>query len=196
MLIVSSNNEIAEQRKRIAGIKNGFEKAFERAAKRVATQGRTAISKEIRKHIKIKPGDLNPSIQIGRYKKGASITLKEEERLPLKYFGATQNAKGVNYRIGTAKGKSGKGFIAGAFISPQLGNHVFQRQGGKVKMTKGRFKGKNRQRIYKLMGASAWGAFVVKSMYKPTERDLMQKFNQRLRHEVDYLIAKGAARSG
>lgn len=192
----SPSREIRQQRERIKGIKGGFEKAFKRAATRVATQGRTAISKEIRKHIKIKPGDLNPSIQIGRYKKGASITLKEEERLPLKYFGATQNAKGVNYRIGTAKGKSGKGFIAGAFISPQLGNHVFQRQGGKVEMTKGRFSGKNRQRIYKLMGASAWGVFVVRSMYKPTEKDLSSKFNDRLRHEVGYLIEKGRARNG
>jgi hypothetical protein len=188
MLIVSSNNEIAEQRKRIAGIKNGFEKAMERASARVAMQGRTEISKGIRQHINIKAGDLKPVLQIGRHKSGASITLRESQRISLRYFGAKQNDKGVSYKIN--KG-SGRGFIPGAFQGPRPGAIKVSWKGNVFKRV-----GKSRLPIQKLMGASAWGAFVVKSMYKPTERDLMQKFNQRLRHEVDYLMAKGAARSG
>ncbi len=183
--------DIQRERDRIKGIKGGFEKAFVRAAKRVASQGRTEISKGIRQHINIKAGDLKEQLKVDRHKKGASITLSETDRLSLKYFGATQNGKGVSYKINKGRGR---GFIPGAFIVPSLGGHVFERRGAKVKMTKGRYQGKNKQRIYKLMGASAWGVFVVRSMYKPTEDDLKQKFNQRLRHEIDFLIAKGSTR--
>jgi hypothetical protein len=188
MLIVSSNNEIDAQRKRIAGIKGGFEKAFKRASARVATQGRTEISKGIRTHINIKAGDLKPVLQIAKHKNGASIRLRESDRLSLRYFGATQNNKGVTYKM--AKGQ-GRGFIAGAFQGPRPGAVKASWKGNVFKRV-----GKNRLPIQKLMGASAWGTFVVKGMYKPTEADLMQKFNQRLRHEIDFLISKGAARSG
>lgn len=179
MLIVSSNNEIAAQRKRIAGIKGGFDKAFKRASARVATQGRTEISKGIRTHINIKAGDLKNELKVAKHKTGASITLRESDRLSLKYFDAKQNKKGVTYKINKGRGR---GFIPSAFIVNKLGGNVFKRVS------------KSRLPISKLMGASAWGTFVVKSMYKPTGRDLDQKFNQRLRHEIDFLMSKGRPR--
>lgn len=187
----STDRQIANQRDRLKHVRGGFPKAFARAAKRVAGQARTHISKEIRTHINVKAKDLKNQLKIDRKKDGASITLKESERLPLKYFGAVQNASGVKYRIS----KTGsRGFVPSAFIVNKLGGHAFLREGGKVKMTKGRHSGKMRQRIYKLMGASAWGAFVVKSMYKPTEKMIRSKFGERLKHEVDFLISKGTKR--
>jgi hypothetical protein len=183
----SPSREIRQQRERIKAIKGGFEKAFTRAAKRVATQGRTEISKGIRQNINIKAGDLKPVLLLGRHKKGASITLKENQRISLRYFGATQNSKGVTYKMNKGKGRS---FIEGAFQGPRPGAVKASWKGNVFKRV-----GKERLPIQKLMGASAWGVFVVKSMYKPTESDLMQKFNQRLRHEIDYLISKGVNRS-
>jgi hypothetical protein len=177
----SPSREIRQQRERIKGIKGGFEKAFKRAAGRVATQGRTAISKGIRQNINIKAGDLREQIKVDRHKQGASITLKETDRISLKYFGAKQNKKGVTYKINKGKGR---GFIKSAFVSQKLYGHVFKRVG------------KNRLPINKLMGASAWGVFVVRGMYKPTGRDLSSKFNDRLKHEVGYLIEKGRSRNG
>lgn len=180
--------DIQRERERIKGIKGGFEKAFVRAAKRVASQGRTEISKGIRQHINIKAGDLKPVLELGRHKKGASITLRESQRLSLRYFGATQNAKGVSYKINKGRGR---GFIEGAFQGPRPGVMKASWKGNVFKRV-----GENRLPIQKLMGASAWGTFVVKGMYKPTEDNLRGKFNQRLRHEIDYLISKGVARNG
>jgi hypothetical protein len=184
----SPSRELQRQRERLKGIKGGFEKAFARAAKRVASQGRTEISKGIRQNINIKASDLKPVLQIGRYKKGASITLREKQRLSLRYFGATQNSKGVTYKMN--KG-SGRAFIEGAFQGPRPGAVKVSWLGNVFKRV-----GKDRLPIQKIMGASAWGVFVVRGMYKPTEDDLMQNFNQRLRHEIDFLISKGVARNG
>ena len=186
--MTSPSREIREQRERIKGIKGGFEKAFKRAAGRVATQGRTEISKGLRQHINIKAGDLKPVLQVGRSKQGASITLKESQRISLRYFGATQNSKGVTYKMNKGKGRS---FIEGAFQGPRPGAVKASWKGNVFKRV-----GKERLPIQKLMGASAWGVFVDKGMYKPTEKDLTQKFGQRLRHEIDFLINKGAARNG
>lgn len=186
-----TDRQIAKQRDRLKHVRGGFPKAFARAAKRVASQTQTHISKEIRSHINVKAKDLKDQLKVDRSKNGASITLKESERLPLKYFNAVQNSSGVKYRI--SKG-GGRGFVQSAFIVKELGGHVFLREGGKVKMTKGRHIGKMRQRIYKLMGASAWGAFVVHSMYKPTEKMIRSKLGERLKHEVDFLISKEAKR--
>jgi hypothetical protein len=184
----SPSREIRQQRERIKGIKGGFEKAFKRAASRVATQGRTEISKGIRQNINIKASDLKPVLQLGRHKQGASITLRESQRISLRYFGATQNKKGVTYKMNKGKGRS---FIEGAFQGPRPGAMKVSWKGNVFKRV-----GKSRLPIQKLMGASAWGVFVVRGMYKPTEKDLSSKFNDRLRHEVGYLIEKGRSRSG
>ena len=188
MISVSSpNREIRKQRERLKSIRGGFDKAFTRAAKPEATQGRTQISKCIRQNISIKASDLKPVLRVDRHKKGASITLKENQRLSLRYFGATQNAKGVTYKMNKGSGRT---FIEGAFQGPKPGAVKASWRGNVFKRV-----GKTRLPIQKLMGASAWGVFVVRKMYTPTRSSLMKKFNQRLRHEVDYLISKGAARN-
>jgi hypothetical protein len=188
MLIVSNSREIEKQRQKIAKIKGGFQKAFVRASKRVASQGRTQISKDIRESIAIKASDLKPVLNISRYKSGATIRLKESQRLSLAKFGAKQNDKGVSYKI---QKQSGRTFVAGAFQGQKPGAMKASWRGNVFKRV-----GKSRLPIQKLMGASAWGVFVARKMFKPTEADLQQKFEQRLRHEIDYLLEKGQTRNG
>jgi hypothetical protein len=188
MLIVSSNNEIAEQRKRIAGIKNGFEKAMKRASARVAMQGRTSVGREIRQEIKIKAGDLNKFLEVKKYKTGAALRLRQHARISLRLFDAVHDEVGVSYQLSK---RGPRRYVDDAFMGPKPGVLAGKLHGNVFKRV-----GKSRLPIKKLMGPSAWGVFLRRGMYKPTERDLMQKFNQRLRHEVDYLMAKGAARSG
>ena len=176
-MITVTGGSVRELQDSIAHIKGGMEKAISRAAKRVASQGKTFVSKELRSVVSMKAGDINKTLKAKGHKGGATLVLLETDRTPLKYFGARQTAKGVSYKIGKGKGRS---FVPGAFGPniPRLGNHVFRREG------------KKRKPIVKLFGVSTWGVFIGNKMYKPTERELQKRFEDRLRHEIAFLIQK------
>jgi hypothetical protein len=180
-MITMTGDSVRKLQDEISHIKGGMEKAIARASKRVASGAKTKVSKELRQVVAIKAGDINKTLKTTNHKRGAVFAILETDRIPLKYFGARQTAKGVSYKLDKAKGRS---FIAGAFGPniPRLGNHVFKRQG------------KARKPIVKLFGVSTWAVFIEKKMYKPTEGDIQKKFEDRLKHEIGYLIAKAKAK--
>lgn len=83
----------------------------------------------------------------------ATIEVPKEDRIPLREFKPRQNRKGTSYRLSR---KEGKKEIKSAFIVASLGGHVFIRTGPKRPATKGRYKGKLRQKIVKLQGPSVY----------------------------------------
>jgi hypothetical protein len=171
----------------IAHIKGGMDKAIARASMRVARQGKTEISKDIRSQVRIKAADVGALIEVKKTTGGgAYIKLKETQKVSLRVFDAKQNGRGVSYAI--AKGK--RGFVQSAFIAESLGGSVYKRYGARVIATKGRYKGKLRQRIAKLHGPSVWGVFVFNNFYEPTLKRLSEKYESRLRHEIKFLMDK------
>lgn len=112
----------------------------------------------------------------------AVVKQKETARIPLRDFKARQTNAGVTYRIAKS-GKPAK--IPGAFIVQSFGGHVFTRIGAKVKATKGRYKGRMRQRIDKKYGPSPWGVSlrndIKQKLLQPTEAKLIEEINKRIR---------------
>ena len=120
------------------------------------TAGKTknATAKELVKNVAVAQKVIKQYIRVDKAKNGianphAEVTIHGAFRMPLRDFSAKQNKSGVSYK--TPKGTK---TIKSAFIVDSMGGHVFIRRGGKVKMTKGLYMGKMRQRIYKLFGPS------------------------------------------
>jgi hypothetical protein len=182
------SQEFRKQHDRLASIRGGFAKAFRRASARVASQGRTSISRGIRKGMIIKPAEVNKLIHVKKHSTGASVALRKSDRISLRHFGAVQDEVGVSYQIS----KTGpRRYIDGAFMGPKFGRLAPKLYGNVFKRV-----GKSRLPIIKAMGPSPWGVFLRKKMYEPTKIDMTQKFEQRLRHEINFLISKGVHRNG
>lgn len=121
----------------------------------VAKQAKNGLAKEIAKELATTQTTIKQSIAVSKKSTpetlSATVTQDETKRIPLKEFKARQTKAGVRYKISKT---SGQGFIKSAFISPQLGNHVFQRTG------------KSRLPIDKKYGPSPWGVTVKKRLDK------------------------------
>ncbi len=106
---------------------------------------------------------------------------KEKNRIPLKQFKPKQDASGVGYTIK----RGSKGFLPSGFIVKSLGNHVFKRDGPKIKMTKGKKKGSLGQRIYKQYGPSPWGVSAKNNLKIPVTLEskeiLIKQIDRRIR---------------
>jgi hypothetical protein len=106
---------------------------------------------------------------------------KEKNRIPLKQFKPKQDASGVGYTIK----RGSKGFLPSGFIVKSLGNHVFKRDGPKIKMTKGVNKGQDKQRIFKQYGPSPWGVSAKNNLKIPVTLEskeiLIKQIDRRIR---------------
>lgn len=163
--------------------------------KLVAKATVSQMAKTVAKEIKIKQKTIKESLKISqkgnKQKPKSIVTLKHEDRFPLRDFAARQTRKGVTYKLNPA-GK--RELIPSGFM---WRNHVFKRVGEKVKMKKGRYQGKLRQRIIKLYGASAWGIFGGKSERFNTRARLREQvkdskalLKRELSKRIKYLIHK------
>lgn len=107
---------------------------------------------------------------------------KEWNRIPLKQFKPKQTSAGVSYKISRY---GGKGFLPSGFIVKSLGNHVFKRDGPKIKMTKGVNTGQRKQRIFKQYGPSPWGVTVKNNLKPEIQTDsmvyLIKQIDRRIR---------------
>lgn len=129
-----------------------IDKALISAVNDTAKQVRTRVSRKIRDHVNIKKSDIDKHIKLAKASEHpeAKVTLSESKRIPLKYFGAKANSRGVTYRI---KKGGGRQFVPSAFGPPggkrtgiaRLGFHVYRREG------------KSRRPIRKLFGPSPYG---------------------------------------
>jgi hypothetical protein len=106
---------------------------------------------------------------------------KEKNRIPLKQFKPKQDAAGVGYTIK----RGSKGFLPSGFIVKSLGNHVFKRDGPKIKLTQGKKKGSLGQRIFKQYGPSPWGVSAKNNLKIPvtleSKKILIKQIDRRIR---------------
>lgn len=99
--------------------------------------------KKIKQHLRIRfanAGNLNGRVKFETRKYGKGIGVKYFK--PELILGA-----GVKYYLGPKKTKPK--FIPKAFIVPAMGGHVFIRKGPYVRMSKGSYKGRYRQQVFR-----------------------------------------------
>jgi hypothetical protein len=179
-----------EGEKRLAKLLNGNSKkvrqqmkmAVNATAKQAVNVWAAAISKEIAVTQKAVKG----TIKIVRkadnnWLRSTLRQRKEKNRIPLKQFKPKQDASGVGYTIK----RGSKGFLPSGFIVKSLGNHVFKRDGPKIKMTKGVNKGQDKQRIFKQYGPSPWGVSAKNNLKIPVTLEskeiLIKQIDRRIR---------------
>lgn len=192
--------KLKELRKAVDKAGKSFPREFAAAINKTATATRTSkmgISQKIREELVVKAGDLNPLIEIDRRASPSRLTarvrLEKTSRLSLKWFKPNHIAAGVSYRISKTAGRN---TVYGAFMGPKPGQlapklygGVYKRSGGaKVKASKGRYVGKMREPIVKLMGPSPWGVFVKNRMsirqVKDIREMLTKQMDRRIRENI------------
>jgi len=146
---------------------------------KTATKAVSFVAKDVSSQIAVKQKTVRDVI--GKQKKGKTaytVDIRKSARIPLRDFGAKQNAKGVTYRIQ----KGGKrGFVAGAFQGPRPGQinvkwkgRVFQREGTK------------RTPIRQLKGPSPWGVVVkggrLATILSLIDAELIKQTKERIRY--------------
>lgn len=115
------------------------------------------------------------------------IVVAKGKRLSLKEFGARQTKAGVSYRISK---KGGKKTIKGGFIVESLGGHVYVRDGDKVEMSRGRYKGRKRQKIFKRFGPSLWGYFANRKVMLDVQKKADAELEKQVKERIRFLTLK------
>lgn len=105
--------------------------------------------------------------------------------ISLRAFGARQLRTGVS-----ARPWGQRRLFRGAFIVPSLGGSVYHRYGPKVRMTKGRYKGKLRQAIRKMWGPAIPKVMLEAEVVKAFDGAIRERLPQRLNHEIAYALSQ------
>lgn len=181
---------------RLTGFKaDVVEKAIPRALNRTVSQGRTAISRELRSEgYNFSVSEIKQAIGIVKATASRHVaTLKVRRRIKsLLDFSAVDTKDGVRVKIkGSAK------VIKGAFIAQRLngssGVYIEDKAAGKIIL--------RRKKQYKRGSRGGWHDFPVRKLYGPSvggvyanervqatmTRVLSELFAARLKHEIQYL---------
>ena len=186
LIKAKSNFKKVELEFKAAG--KGVEKATRSAINSVAAQGKTKASKTIRAVYNIKAKDVNKTltvIRVNATNKEAKIISKGYKALSLGKFKPTQTKKGVEVKI---KMTNKKGLVRGAFKATMPSGHqgVFKRHGEKREMTRGRYKGKERQPIQDKFAIGVPIMFRAKAVMPKVQRFIREKFPIILKSKLEY----------
>ena len=150
------------------------------------------MARDIGSEITMKIGDIKKNIKTPRKATPQNpegiVSLSWSKRVGLENFKAKHTKKGVTYKISK---KSGRGFVAGAFMGPKPGmlapklyGGVYKRVGPQRTFTKGRRQGKKGQLIVRLFGVSPAGVFLINKY-----DDVLPGFiREKLTHQIDRRI--------
>lgn len=184
--------------------KTDFNTAVARAMNRSVAKGRTAASQGIRKHYKIKAGDLKKTMSVNRANVSrlkAALELKGAP-IAISKFGASKRKKGVSVRV-----SGQRKLIRGAFMARTKSGHlgVFARgsytkrgfkfrkrrtkSGTEFRMVNGRPVPVNSPDtpITELKTLSTPVMFGQSKVNEPVQHITAQHFKGRLAHELNYL---------
>jgi hypothetical protein len=157
--------------------------------------------KEIRKEILIPPAKIKQHLRITfasaellsgkvkfyprKYGKGIGVKYFK----PRVVFGA-----GIEYFLGPRKTK--KQFIPKAFIVAKASGHVFVRQGPKVEMSKGRYKGRMRQQIFRQDESNATDLIFREANQSPerTQKWANAELRKQVARRMQFMKAKLAGK--
>lgn len=177
-LVVANLVGIDKALKAVKHLKNGQRDALMGGINDTLKTAKTYTSKLIRDKVNIKKKDIDPHITTSWAKKdklSGALFIKESERIPLKYFGARETAKGVTYKIDR---QGSRKMLASGFIVESMGGHVFIRRG------------KKRFPLRKPKGVSAWGTFVKNDYIQPTQRLIYSKLAHNIDRRVRMLLLR------
>ena len=172
-----------ELSKLLKGKTKQLQKNMKIAVKEVAKKTHSTMIKGVYNELNVTQANIRKTTKVV-YKMGFSgspkaiVTQKKTGRIPLRDFGATQNKKGVAYRVSRSKGK--RPVVLGSFqgtkpgvVNPKWRGRVFKRVG------------KGRLPIVQLFGASPWGVLVktklVGKLIKQADEELLKQINRRIR---------------
>jgi len=163
-------------------VRQQMKMAVNATAKQAVNAWAAAISKEIAVTQKAVKGTIKITRKADERWISSTVTQKEKwNRIPLKHFKPVQDAVGVSYTVK----KGSKELLPSGFIVKSLGNHVFKRDGPKIKLTQGKKKGSLGQRIYKQYGPSPWGVSIKnnlkESVKTESEKILIKQIDRRIR---------------
>lgn len=183
-----------------------------RASGRAATAVKTFVGRRIRDDLNIKKRDLERTAhqrgqkalfttrvkEEGKRTIFSKVVLSEENRPPLRVFGARNTKRGVSYKIArnARRSRIAKAFGADDPKRPKLAGHVFVRTGQKGLATTGRYAGRVRERIRKLYGASPWGAYMTRDHGPEVQRIATETLEKRIEHEVEFELTRRGANRG
>ena len=112
---------------------------------------------------------------------GAVVIIRKKNRIPLKEFGARQNASGVSYKI---RKQSGRKLIPGGFIVKSYGKNVYRRP------TKLRPTGSRKY------GPSIWGFFLGQKLTSPVKKYIRTQLQKEIVRELREIRIKKLKKSG
>ncbi len=163
--------------------------AASRALNRLATTVRARAAREISKDMKVKVGTARGAMRITRANRATleSQVIARGARIPLIEFRARQTRPGTSYDIG-----KGRKTLQSAFIATMLSGHrgVFARQGPKVVMTKGRYRGQMRQRIYERFGPSIPRVFAQARVQTALRQVIAERWTTEITAQMNAVITR------
>lgn len=167
--------------KKLGALSNRTDDVLRRALNRTGDMAFTQVKRAIARQMGMKVGDAAKSLTT---RKASYAALRYSINaagpyLPLKYFGARQLKKGV-----AATPWAVRRVFPHTFIVSSLGGHVFERSGKRVRMTKGIFKGRKRQRLRKLWGPALPNELVKCETAKAFTDTVATVLPRRIEHEL------------
>jgi hypothetical protein len=180
MLKVEANNRALKRlAKVIEGSSFQIKKETAKAINETVRKATRLMSQEVTQELAIPQKTVKEKIK-GKdrakpRKLNAKVTLQHSERIPLRDFKAKQTKKGVAYKISK---RSGRKRIEGAFMVASMGNNVFARATN------------NPFPLYKLQGASPWGAFVKQKSGRKVRREVRKELTKQIDRRVRFIKLK------
>ncbi len=174
--------QLRELERSLDGMNRKLENEMRIAVRATTRKAKTVMSRQVRTELAAPARSVNQLISTqvtGGFAPSGEVRLRKTKRLPLKAFKPRQTRKGVSYRISK---RTGRNRVAGAFISPKLGNHVYKRRG------------KSRLPIDKLHGPSPWGVFVLKRMKPPSVREIQGELRKQVDRRIKFNVLKRSGR--
>jgi len=167
------------------------------AAWKAANRCKSFIAKEISAVVNMKQKDIKPLITVKRHRRAMSeVILSQSKRPSLKRFNPDTDSQGVSVQM--FHGGRGNRYPR-AFMGPKPGlvalklqGHVWQRdvKKGKVKATKGRYKGLMRHPLILRKGVSPYAVFVKNNQILPTVAQTQNAFRVEIAERIRWLNIK------
>lgn len=161
-----------------------------RALNRIATTARARAAREVSKDLKVKVGTARGAMRIFRASQSRleSQVISKGSRLPLIGFTPRQINAGVSYNLGRGRSTVRSGFIESMPTTGHRG--VFVRQGPKVVMTKGRYAGQRRQRIYERFGPSIPRVFANDRVQQITREVIAERWEIEIGRQINAILTR------
>jgi hypothetical protein len=166
--------------------------ALTRTVNRVGQGAGNVAKKRLAKEMGLSQGDTGTYLRISKATWGnITWTMNGSGRpISLNRFGAVQRQAGVS-----ARPWGRRRIFRGTFISPELGDHVYERIRGKVLMMRGKYKGRYREPIRKLWGPSIPKVMAEEAVVTAFRDSVKSDMPARLEHEIGFALRQLGSRA-